>query len=523
MSSSGVNLGTSAEAVVSNSQIIYVASGGNDANSGANWGKAKATLAAALTAVGNTGTIMVGDGSFSLPASLELDVLNSVSGQGSMRTTFTVDFDGVGIDWKPQTTFSGNAAGTLQGFSIVSGTGAASNACGVKVSSLIKPKLRDVRAANFTGTNGIGVWFQNTTVSATPRWSERIDAHGVVASNNTIGVCFDVNGGSNSFMYAEDLSFTVNVNAVAVGQPAQFGYMIRNGAVLERCSVNFMGNVTGVNGANTVVPTFIRVQDSGSDILNSSLSIRGEMSSGTSGIRLSIGNAAKILGNTGTIAFVRTAGFVDQFDAGYAFGHNGTLAGGIGGDQSSTVDQKYLLSVTREAGATNGILFNRASSPSASEPTFAMVSHPPNINSQSYADTDLVVTAYDGTTLYGFARYRVVSGTAQTQFITPVATRIFTTGSLGTITFTSGTGRQLAQPGDKHLTLPVTFNATSSAAATCLVELSPDGTTYSALGTWSKPANSLAGIVEVIPVEVPHGWYVRFTAVNATLGTGVQY
>lgn len=503
-----------------NAKLIYVTTAGSDSNSGLSWGSAKATLSAALTAAGNSGTVIVGDGSFSLGATLAPDVNNSILGQGSMRTTFTVDFDGLGIDWKPQTTFSGNAAGTMQGFSIVAGTGAANNAAGLKVSSLIKPKLRDIRAANFTGTSGIGIWFQNIAIGGTAYWTERISAREVVTVNNTIGVCFDVNGGTNSFMYAEDLSFTVNVNAVASGLPAQYGYMVRGGAVLERCNVNFMGNVAGVNGSNTVAPVFLRVQDTGSDIAFSSLSIRGEMTSGTSGTSISVGNGARIFGSTGVIAFVKTAGFAPQFDSGSAFGHSGTIAGGIGGDLASTVDQKYLLSTTREAGATNGILFNRATGASTTEPVFAMVSHPPTIGGKSYGDGDLVVMSYDGTTLNAYIWYRYVNGAPQVHALAPLCTS--DNRSIATKTLTSGTGTQFGT-GDKSVSVPVTFNATSSAAATCLVEVSPDGTTYTAIGTWTKPANSTAGQIEIVRQEIPHSWYLRLTATNATLGTATYY
>ncbi|MBT2552804.1 hypothetical protein [Arthrobacter sp. ISL-5] len=511
---------SSVEATVKNPKTVYVSATGSDTDSGATWGKAKASVSAALGAAGTAGSVELGDGRFSISSTLALDVNNSIKGQGSMRTTLAVDFDGVGIDWKPQVTFSGRAAGTLSGFSLVSGAGAGINACGLRISSLVKPKIRDIRVANFTGTSGIGFWFQNIAIGGTRLWTERLDVQGAVAENNTISVCFDVNGGTNSFMYAEALNFTVNVNAVPAGSPAQIGYLLRNGAALLGCDINFMGNVAGVNGANTVVPTFLRLQDNLTNIVNSSLSIRGEMTSGTAGTSVSIGTGSKILGNTGVIAFVNSTGFTPVFEAGHIFGHSGTIAGNGFGNDVNGVDKRYLLSTTREPGATGGVLFNRTAV-SASSPLFAMVSHPPNIGSAGYSDQDLIVTSYDGTTFQGYLRYRYTASGPQVHSLGAFVTR--QGGTLGTKTFTSGAGTQLTGAGDRHVVVPVTFNATAGAAATCLVELSPDNVTYTALGTWTKPANSTAGQVELVHIEVPHGWYARLTVSNATLGTATYY
>ncbi|MFF2316473.1 hypothetical protein ACFVTE_09410 [Arthrobacter sp. NPDC058097] len=519
IASSPVVAGKLDEAAVRNSKIVYVAAAGDDSNSGATWGKAKASVAAALATAGSSGTVIVGDGSFSLTSPLALDVNNSLQGQGSLRTTFKVDFDGVGVDWKPQVSFSGRAAGTLCGLSVVAGTGGA-NACGVRISSLVKPKIRDVRTANFTGTGGIGWWFQNIAIGGTPFWTERLDIQGAVGENSTVDVCFDVKGGTNSFMYAEALNFTVNVNAVAAGHPAQTGFLLRNGATILGCDVNFIGNVAGVSGANTVVPTFIRVQDNMTSIINSSLSIRGEMTSGTSGTSISLGAGGKIIGNTGVIAFVNTTGFTPVFEAGAVFGHSGTIAGHGFGNDLSGVDKRYLLSTTREPGATGGIILNRTSV-SASSPLFAMVSHPPSINGISYSDQDCIVTSYDGAKHYGYLRYRYTASGPQVHVLGSFVTR--QGGTLGAKIFTSGAGSQIIGSGDKHVTVPVTFNATAGAAATCLVELSPDNVTYTALGTWTKPAKSTVGQVELVNIEVPHAWYVRLTVANATLGKATHY
>lgn len=71
---------------------------------------------------------------------------------------------------------------------------------------------------------------------------------------------------------------------------------------------------------------------------------------------------------------------------------------------------------------------------------------------------------------------------------------------------------------------PVTFNSLIATASTCLVELSPDNVTYSALGTETEPVGvAFAGIVHLIKVRVPAGWYLRMTVAQAVLGVTTYY
>lgn len=99
-----------------------------------------------------------------------------------------------------------------------------------------------------------------------------------------------------------------------------------------------------------------------------------------------------------------------------------------------------------------------------------------------------------------------------------------TSGALSTVALTSGTAAKIDDSSDRFLVVPVTFNPSAIAAATCQVQLSPDGTTFSTLVTKSFPATLVAGTVEDVAVQVPQGWQVKLTVnAQATLGTGTFY
>ncbi len=88
-----------------------------------------------------------------------------------------------------------------------------------------------------------------------------------------------------------------------------------------------------------------------------------------------------------------------------------------------------------------------------------------------------------------------------------------------TATITSGTAIQNLSGTWITLEVPVTFNPTSGAAATCQVGRGSSGATV--LYTLSRPAGSelLDAEVTNVTLRVPPGWYYKFTVTNATLGT----
>ena len=92
-----------------------------------------------------------------------------------------------------------------------------------------------------------------------------------------------------------------------------------------------------------------------------------------------------------------------------------------------------------------------------------------------------------------------------------------TSGALSTKTLSSTTGGQLSATRDVDSLTILTLTPTGGAAATVLVELSPDNSTYSTLITITDP---ISGPVVILPlsVHVPAGWYLRLTSTQATIG-----
>lgn len=109
-------------------------------------------------------------------------------------------------------------------------------------------------------------------------------------------------------------------------------------------------------------------------------------------------------------------------------------------------------------------------------------------------------------------------GSAWTK-ITTGATNPITSGALPTVTLVSGAGQQIDITRDVDTYTAVTYNSLIATNATCKLELSPDGLTYSTLGTITKPIGvAFAGEIGIESVRVPKGWYLRATVVQAVLG-----
>jgi hypothetical protein len=97
-------------------------------------------------------------------------------------------------------------------------------------------------------------------------------------------------------------------------------------------------------------------------------------------------------------------------------------------------------------------------------------------------------------------------------------------GAMPTTTFASGTGKQILTTRDVTLTTPITLTPTAGATATVLVALSPDNLTYSGVGTYTAPiGTTLDSFIELDTRIVPAGWWIKFTATNASTGTATYY
>lgn len=118
------------------------------------------------------------------------------------------------------------------------------------------------------------------------------------------------------------------------------------------------------------------------------------------------------------------------------------------------------------------------------------------------------------------------NGVPQLQQLSP--RYVITSGVLPTQQLVSGTGTQLASPGDGRdveTITPCTFNPGAATTATVTVALSPDNVTYSTLAVVTEPAGvALDGTILPVKVRVPAGWYLKLTAnAQAVLGLTTYY
>lgn len=99
----------------------------------------------------------------------------------------------------------------------------------------------------------------------------------------------------------------------------------------------------------------------------------------------------------------------------------------------------------------------------------------------------------------------------------PVGT--ITSGSLPTVTLSTGTGAQVSTVRDVNIYVPLTGDATNN-VATGAVALSPDNVTYSTVETFSLAAavNNTGAIVLAANVRVPAGWYIKITTSHMAIG-----
>ncbi len=79
---------------------------------------------------------------------------------------------------------------------------------------------------------------------------------------------------------------------------------------------------------------------------------------------------------------------------------------------------------------------------------------------------------------------------------------------------------------DITVNVEVTSDGTNN-AGTCAIAISPDNSTFTTIGTVSVPAavNNLGVVVEVVPVSLPNGWYIKltFTATRITVAASIYY
>ena len=93
--------------------------------------------------------------------------------------------------------------------------------------------------------------------------------------------------------------------------------------------------------------------------------------------------------------------------------------------------------------------------------------------------------------------------------------------TLSSTTVASGTVYQPSPSRYVFLYIPITYNPTSTAAATVAVALGTSAAP-STIYTTNEPAGLTTGRVEPIVLRVPPNFYFSLTATNATIGTATQ-
>ncbi len=102
-----------------------------------------------------------------------------------------------------------------------------------------------------------------------------------------------------------------------------------------------------------------------------------------------------------------------------------------------------------------------------------------------------------------------------------------TSGTLpNTGAWVSGTAKVNPVTRDITVNVEVTSDGTNN-AGTCAIAISPDNVTFTTVGTVAIPAawNNLGIGVEVVPVSLPNGWYIKltFTATRITVAASIYY
>jgi hypothetical protein len=97
-------------------------------------------------------------------------------------------------------------------------------------------------------------------------------------------------------------------------------------------------------------------------------------------------------------------------------------------------------------------------------------------------------------------------------------------GALPTVSLSSGTAAQVSTARNVTAAILYTLDATNN-VATVKIELSPDNSTFTSLGTMSFAAaiNNTGAIALIATVPVPAGWYIKVTVVHAAITSTTYY
>ncbi len=192
-------------------------------------------------------------GAYTISGTINLNnISNSVICEG--RHAVTLTYAGTGKMFSVKTLNVGPSApltaGKIEGCAIA---GPATNATtGIYIADTTGFRIIGNEIYGFTGTNGRGVWLDNTIEGATQYWTERTIIADNTIENNKIDIDFTVNGGTNSFGYTHIRSTHVNTNS------GQTGINVGAGASLYGSSLEISSNSEGTlfNVAGAITESF---------------------------------------------------------------------------------------------------------------------------------------------------------------------------------------------------------------------------------------------------------------------------
>lgn len=422
--------------------VYFVSATGSDSNNGQTWGTAFATLGAAIGAINggasgatptnNPGTVYVGDGTFTISATVTITRLQSLVCMGSARTIFEVSNNGPGIlytgvypEVTPYSTTNYPNTG-LKGFTIRPSGAAGTDTGGIKVVDIIFAQLIDIFANGFTGVRGVGIWSFNKELpdGASPGgFVERLQLKQVATDNNTYGILVDrliagqpngindyrtdqvgyvgygnaATNADNSVMYHTWTGVSVNARAVASGANAQTGIMIQKGSQFYHGAIGVQFNITGVNGANTVAPTAMRIQNS-STVNCGDVVIRGE-ASGTGATSIDIDDTSTF-DCVGLLDFLYSANFPALI---IGTNHNGNFkfsggANGLGLTHNTTAATKPIHSIIEKTTLAGAINTAPPNGPAVRVTTGQIASTHPAFDLMRITNRQWGLNSFDGTT-----------------------------------------------------------------------------------------------------------------------------
>jgi hypothetical protein len=185
---------------------------------------------------GNAGAYYINAGDIILGYKQNL----AFAGRGA--TTINVIGTGDGIQQiGTSPTTNTDYSGSFSGFTIQPYAGSTTTTNGLHIQNAVGSGVYDVLAQNFVGalasSYGIGIWLDNNVADVNCN-TERLTMIAVSTENSTVGILWDVNGTGLSHDYQRCL----DVRAVVYS--GQVGYLIRNGAILTHCVLNFQANCT---------------------------------------------------------------------------------------------------------------------------------------------------------------------------------------------------------------------------------------------------------------------------------------